>query len=252
MAGSKFALVPLAQLTSGPNVRRDVGDLDSLAVSIRANGILEPLVGCPSEDGATVEILMGQRRLAACMRIGYDPVPCILRPRPSDRDRVLLQIAENLERRDMNPIDEAFAFLALQARKMTGRQIGDAVQRSQGHVSRRLKLLTFPDCVIDAIADDRVSASTALAVPLALFEKSTAVDRLAKALILGGDKELRTWALSEGRAVRGSGDSRRGAEKMRNVDVEADAFALAKRFARLAGKPIRTWVSEAIREKAGL
>src|SRR5882672_3470040 len=105
----RFAEIPLEELSAGRNVRHDLGDLTDLTDSIRRFGILQPLVCCPSGDARRVEVLFGQRRLAAGRAAGLVKAPCLLGPRPPIEEYVLTQLAENMEREDMTPIEEAEA-----------------------------------------------------------------------------------------------------------------------------------------------
>ncbi|MGY6501614.1 MAG: ParB/RepB/Spo0J family partition protein [Acidimicrobiales bacterium] len=149
--------IPVDDLSPDPaNPRRDLGptdDLDALAESILAHGILEPLLVTTRTDGGYT-ILAGHRRHAGAQRAAVATVPCIVRDDLAAIDtseRLQLQLLENLARRDLTPIDEARALASLVEAGMSQRDIAGVVGRNQSHISKRLKLLTLPDQVLDRV-----------------------------------------------------------------------------------------------------
>jgi ParB/RepB/Spo0J family partition protein len=134
-------LVPLSRLAAHPeNIRDDVGDVTELAASIEAQGILQPLVVIPG-DGGQYFIVAGHRRLAAARVAGLVSVPVVVR-RDITGDQVLAaMLTENLQRANLNPIEEAKAFRKLTERGWSQTRIGAAIGKTDFHVSRRLDLL---------------------------------------------------------------------------------------------------------------
>jgi ParB family chromosome partitioning protein len=103
---------------SALNARKDLragqedSGIEELASSIRQQGLLSPPIVRPTLDGR-FEVLVGQRRLLACRKIGFDPVPCLVREDLGDSDAVTLSLVENVHRADMHPLDKARALKAL-------------------------------------------------------------------------------------------------------------------------------------------
>lgn len=147
--------VPLDQLRpSDANPRENVGDVEGLAASIAALGILEPLLVRPVEpfDDGVFEVLAGERRLAAAHVAGLATAPCLVLDAPlDDVDVVELMIVENMQRHGFTPLEEAAAFAHLQRLGRSQRDIAGRVGKSQAHVSRRLALLVLPDVAHAAI-----------------------------------------------------------------------------------------------------
>lgn len=240
----QFAMVPIERLKLTDNVRREPGDIEDLVESVKQLGILEPLVCCPTADREQVDVLAGQRRLAASRAAGLTEVPCILRQRPAKRERLLMQLAENLQRRDMSPIDEALAFRDLIYENMTQTQIARAVHRQQTYVSQCLRLLKLPECVQVALDIGWIPMSTALAIPAELLDDKAAVKRLA-GVLTDGTKAVERWTRNEidrrtaeepaTPIVRRSGN--------KTLNITPDAYDSAVTAAMRAGMTITEWAS---------
>lgn len=135
------------------NVRDDLGDDDlmALADSIRTIGLLQPLVVAPKPDGR-FEILAGHRRRAALLFAGEETAPCVVRPRLERGPALELMLAENLQRRTLNPIEEANAYQSLVNLGYTQVQIAEQTGVAQSQVSGRLALLELSEEEQEAIA----------------------------------------------------------------------------------------------------
>ncbi len=136
-------MVPIDRVLPDPgNLRSDLGDLSELADTIRARGILQPLLVAPGEVEGTYRIVMGHRRHAAAKLAGLDAVPINLQTGPDDRaDRVEAMLIENLQRADLSPLDEGRAFQELIEAGWSQRRIAGRVGRGQAQISRRVALL---------------------------------------------------------------------------------------------------------------
>ncbi|MEJ7655008.1 MAG: ParB/RepB/Spo0J family partition protein, partial [Chloroflexia bacterium] len=105
------SLVPVANISANPYQPRstmDAAELESLAESIRENGVLQPLLVQP--DGDNYRLIAGHRRLEAARSAGLDRVPVYVRPSSPDDNVLLLALVENLQRSDLSPLDEAAAY----------------------------------------------------------------------------------------------------------------------------------------------
>lgn len=141
-----FALVPIDAIVPGPhNPRRELGDLEGLAASIRAVGILEPLIVEWASPSSPYMLLAGHRRHAAAKLAGLPEVPCLIRQtEASPALRLEMAIVENLQREGLAPLDEADGYRELVKLGLSQRAIAERVGCSQSHVSKRLGLLDLP------------------------------------------------------------------------------------------------------------
>lgn len=144
--------IPVDQLhPAEDNVRRDVGDIDGLAASITAVGILEPLLVAPL-DGGGWRIVAGHRRHAAAGKAGLATVPCLVRDF-DDAGRVEAMIVENLQREGLTPMEEADAYQRLVGLGWPQSRIAERIGVDQATVSRRLSLRKLPDRARDMLGD---------------------------------------------------------------------------------------------------
>jgi ParB/RepB/Spo0J family partition protein len=169
--------LPLDQLhPSTDNPRRDVGDVVELATSIRSMGILEPLVVTPNGDGYIV--VAGHRRLAAAELAALETVPCVVREL-DERERLAAMLVENLQRTDLQPLEEANAYHRLVDEfGHSQRELAEKVGRSQGHISKRLALLELPE----SVRADVDSGGIALADAVALSRLAGDEERIRAAI----------------------------------------------------------------------
>lgn len=151
------------------NVRTALGDVTSLAASVKAHGLLQPIVVYEADDDGTHEIVAGHRRHAAHVEAGLDTIDAIVRARPDDDgDTTAARIVENVQREDLTVADEARGYAALSRLGWPQRKIADAVGVNQSHVSKRIKLADLPDPVLEAVGagDCRVEDALTLATLL--------------------------------------------------------------------------------------
>jgi ParB family transcriptional regulator, chromosome partitioning protein len=140
------------------NPRRRPGELDELAASIDAHGLLQPVV--VRQTGDRFELIAGHRRLEALRRLGRERVPAIVRG-ANDDQAYLLTLVENLQRTDLRPTEEASALETLvRERGWTTRQVAAAINRSQAYVSKRLRVFEDP-LLAPAVLTNQLSVSAA-------------------------------------------------------------------------------------------
>ena len=126
--------------------RRDMDPtaLEELAQSIKAQGLMQPIVVRPIEDGR-YEIVAGERRWRATQQAGLDRISALVREIP-DEAAIAMALIENIQREDLNPIDEAFALQRLQQEfQLTQQQVADAVGKSRVTVTNLLRLTALPE-----------------------------------------------------------------------------------------------------------
>ena len=145
-----------------PRTSIDEARIDELAQSIRANGIIQPIV-VRKVDGA-YEIVAGERRWRASQRAGLLKVPVVVRDIPDER---LLAVAliENIQREDLNPIEEAHAYRRLADEyRLTQEQIADAVGKDRSSIANYVRLLKLPQDVRANVGSGALSMGHARAL----------------------------------------------------------------------------------------
>jgi len=143
-----------------PRKRFDHNDLEELVTSIKEHGVLQPIVVTPGEGGR-YELIMGERRLRASKIAGKDTIPAMIRE-ADDRQKMELAIIENVQRSDLNPLEEARAYLRLQEEfGLTQDEVGRRVGKSRPQVANTIRLLQLPDEIQHALVEKKISASNA-------------------------------------------------------------------------------------------
>ena len=135
-----------------PREQFDSQDLEELAASIREHGIIQPLIVSPRTDG-TYTLIAGERRLEAAKRVGLRSVPVISRT-ASDRDLLELALIENIQRAELNPLEEADAYRQLtEDFGLSHEEVALRVGKSRPAVSNTLRLLQLSDTVKKALIE---------------------------------------------------------------------------------------------------
>ena len=170
----------LAAQSNQPRQHFDEAEIESLAASIREKGVVQPLVVRPrpgdgDEEGAPYQIVAGERRWRAAQRAGLHELPALVR-HLSDSESIEIALVENLQRRDLNPLEEATAYRRL-IREFDHRQedVATALGKSRSHVANTVRLLDLPERVKALVGDGTLSAGhgralLAAADPAALSE----------------------------------------------------------------------------------
>jgi ParB family chromosome partitioning protein len=145
----------------------DPEQLRELANSIKQRGVVQPLLVRPlNKDGTNgrYELIAGERRWRAAREAGLTTIPAIIRD-ASDQEALEIALIENLQREDLNPIEEARAYEQLtKLFKLTQEQIAEKVGRSRAAVANAMRLLALPEEVQSWIADNRLSVGHAKAI----------------------------------------------------------------------------------------
>jgi ParB/RepB/Spo0J family partition protein len=238
-----FSNIELAKIRPGRNVRGRLHGIEGLAQSLREHGMLQPITVVPTEDGDEVEVMFGHRRLAAAKVAPLVVVPCFMRPRGDEMNRLWAQAAENFDREEMTSLDEARLFSDLVDLGMTQEQVAVRTRRSQAHVSRYLRLLRYPLEVQEAVGHHRIGIFDALSIPMGLLDKPAAMKTLPAALVSVG--KLRLWITSNiapGAKVQYSAPHA-------NVKLSLALADRVKVIAKTRGLYSWEWVEEAVNEK---
>ncbi|MCX7287073.1 MAG: ParB/RepB/Spo0J family partition protein [Rhodobacterales bacterium] len=160
-------MVPVDKLEPNPQQPRldfNRAELDSLADSIRLKGVIQPLIVRRKPGRDLYEIVAGERRWRAAQLAQLHEVPVVVRDL-NDSEVLEVAIIENIQREDLNAIEEALGFRQLMTRfGHTQEKLAEALSRSRSHVANLLRLLTLPAEVQDMVRDGRLSAGHARAL----------------------------------------------------------------------------------------
>jgi len=176
----------LAPSDQQPRLMLDAAALGELAESIRTNGIIQPIL--VRRTGGTYRIIAGERRWRAAQRAGLLKVPVVIRDVAEGSERQLLELAlvENLQREDLNPVDEALAYQRLADEfGLTQDQIAAAVGKDRTSVANYLRLLRLPEEVRGDLASGALSmghARALLGLPDESSQRQAARDVISKSL----------------------------------------------------------------------
>lgn len=169
--------IPIEQIIPNPDQPRRIfnqSDLDELAASIRGHGIIQPLI--VREKGASYEIVAGERRWRAAQMAQLHDVPVVIREF-NDQEVLEIAIIENIQRADLNPIEEALGFKQLMDKfGHTQEKLAEALGKSRSHIANLLRLLTLPDDIQNMVKNNKLSAGHARALitatdPISLAQK---------------------------------------------------------------------------------
>jgi ParB family chromosome partitioning protein len=140
--------------------RRDMAEeaLAELAESITSRGILQPLLVRPKPGAeGQYQIIAGERRWRAAQKAGVHEVPVLVRAL-SDTDAMAAGLVENLQRKDLNPVEEALGYQRLMTEfKVSQDELGKAIGKSRGHVGNMLRLLLLPERVLEMVQEGTLS-----------------------------------------------------------------------------------------------
>jgi len=164
--GSELAHVPVEQIHPNPRQPRkrfESENVAGLADSIRAQGLIQPVVLRPRLEGG-YELIAGERRWRAAREAGIESVPAVVRD-ADDRETLLLGLVENVAREDLSPVEEARAYAVLiDEFELSLGDVAERVGKSKPTVSNRIRLLELPDDVLAMVNRDELTEGHARAV----------------------------------------------------------------------------------------
>lgn len=198
-------------------------ELTDLAQSIQEHGIVQPIVVRPSKPDGSFEIIAGERRWRAAQQAGLATVPVLIRD-VDDRTALEIAIVENVQRSDLNPVEEASGYQQLiDEHQYTQADLGSVVGKSRSHVANTLRLLKLPEVIRDLVINGSISAGHARTLV-------TAEDPVALARqIVEEGLSVRQAELLAQKPVKSGVPPRTPAEK------DADTLALEKSLSDLLG-----------------
>jgi ParB family chromosome partitioning protein len=191
-SGSGLMLLPVSQIEPHPDQPRrhfDEAALTELAASIAARGVIQPVVVRPL-GGNRYQLVAGERRWRASQRARVHEIPAIVR-QLDDREVTALALIENLQREDLNPVEEARAYQKLAERDgLTQQDIANFVDKSRSHVANIMRLLGLPEEVLGMIERDELSMGHARALATLPDPAAAARDVLARRLSVRETEKL--------------------------------------------------------------
>jgi len=221
--------VSIAQLERNPDQPRrffDADKLNELTESIRDKGVLQPILVRPltrkiNHAKKHYQIVAGERRWQAALKAGLDAMPVLVREL-SDQDVLEIGVVENVQRADLNPIEEAMAYRALVDQfSRTQDDIAKAIGKSRSHIANMLRLLTLPKRAQEFLQQGKISTGHARAIISAPDPVALAEDIVEKNLSV---REAEDWV----RRLKKSADAPLVQKPIKDADtrkVESDLMA---------------------------
>ena len=185
---------------SQPRKTFDETELAELSASLKENGLLQPITVRPAADGHGYELIAGERRLRAATHLGWAEIPAVVKD-VDDRTLLTLALVENLQRANLNPIEEAEGYQRLIAEfALSQQQVAEYVGKDRSTVANMLRLLKLPASVRRMVQEGQLTLGHARA--LLAFEHEAQIVELARAVVARGlsvrDVERRARASEAG------------------------------------------------------
>jgi len=215
--------IPIELIHRNPEQPRQVfdeGELAELEASIRDKGVLQPILVRPSrQNPGEFEIVAGERRWRAAQRAGLNAIPALVREL-EDNEAFEIAIIENIQRADLNPIEEARAYSALMSRLgVTQEEAAKRVGKSRSHVANTMRLNALPEKVQDHLVAGRLTAGHARAL-LSVADAEAVADRIvADGLTV---RDVEALVREKGDRPKKSSGARRPAKDADTASLEAD------------------------------
>jgi ParB family chromosome partitioning protein len=229
-----LATLPVAQIVPHPDQPRrhfDEAALEELAASIAQRGVIQPIVVRLLDDGR-YQLVAGERRWRAAQKAKLHEIPALVREL-SERDVMALALIENLQREDLNPIEEARAYNRLaESEGLTQAEIARMVDKSRSHVANLQRLLALPESVIELVERGTLSMGHARALI-----GSEDAEAIAQAAV---DKQMSVREVEKviRQSLRADSTPRRP-RTARNASEDADIVAVQGQLEEVLGLPVR-------------
>lgn len=226
--------IPIADIESNPYQPRtnfDPTRLQELANSIRTSGILQPIVVRRSPEGTSFQLIAGERRYMAAQLAGRETVPAIIRS-ASRKDMLEFALIENIQREDLNPIEEAYAYQRMATEfDLTQEQIATRVGKDRTTVANTLRLLNLAEPVQELVS--RGTLSTGHARCLLGIESPAEQETLAREIVKRGLSVRQVEELTADRRQR------RGRPSSRRARTNAALVGWEDQLRRVYGSQVR-------------
>lgn len=222
---SPYAVLPIAKVRPNPlqprkEFRED--ELADLEASLRVSGLLQPITVRPASSGGGYELIAGERRFRAAQRLGWKEIPAVIR---EVNDQMLLSLAmvENLQRADLNPIEEAEGYEQLiRDFALTQQEVADIVGKDRSTVANTVRLLALPASVRRLVWDGALTVGHARAL-LGLSDQTAMAD-LARTVVAEGlsvravEDRVRSAARASKPSSKRKPDDARGNAQVRELE----------------------------------
>ncbi len=234
-----FALIPVDAVDPNPHQPRDRFDpepLQTLADSIREVGVLQPIVVRPAGSNGRHVLVAGERRLRAARIAGLTEIPAMIRD-GDDQGRLVEAVVENVQREDLDPLEEAAAFRTLMEDfGLTHEQVAARVGKSRSAVTNSVRLLGLPGAIQTLLVGGKITAGAARAL-LGTDDTAYAV-RIANKAATEGWSVRQVEEAVRARAGGAAVPEEKKAPKPRK-DRAAQILALEERLGERLGTPVR-------------
>ena len=229
-----LATLPIASISPHPDQPRRIFTeeaLEELAASIAQRGVIQPIIVRPTDNGR-YQLVAGERRWRAAQKAQLHEIPALVRDL-TEREVMALALIENLQREDLNPIEEARAYNRLsELEGMTQAEIARMVDKSRSHVANFQRLLALPDEVIGMVEQGDLSMGHARALIGCDDAEEIAQAAVAKQMSVRDVEKLVR------KKQRGDATPRR-ARTARNPTEDADIMAVQGHLEEFLGLPVR-------------
>ncbi|MEL1251801.1 ParB/RepB/Spo0J family partition protein [Aurantiacibacter gilvus] len=231
-----LANIAVADITPHPDQPRrhfDEEALAELAASIASRGVIQPVIVRPMEGGK-YQLVAGERRWRASQKAQLHEIPALIRDL-GERDVMALALIENVQREDLNPVEEARAYQRLaELEEMTQAEIARLVEKSRSHVANLLRLLQLPDGVLDHLEAGRLDMGHARAL-IGLDNAAELADTAVRDGLTVRDVEKLARKAKSG----SEGPVRRQARPSRDPVQDADIAAVENHLQEFLGLPVK-------------
>lgn len=214
---NSLSISSIEPLPGNPRKHFDEGALEELAASIAKRGVIQPIIVRPKGAGK-YQLVAGERRWRAAQKARLHEIPALVRDL-DDREVMALALIENLQREDLNPVEEARAYQRLSDDEgMTQAEIARMVEKSRSHVANIQRLLGLPEVVLDLVEGGRLSMGHARALigqdDAATLAKKAVNDNLSV-------REIEKLVRKVAKSVKGSATAAAILPAGENADIEA-------------------------------
>lgn len=218
-----------------PRTRFAEGALEELTQSIKANGIVQPIV--VRERGSRYQIVAGERRWRAAQRAGLHKVPAFVKE-VTDEKLLELALIENIQRHDLNPVEEARAYRKLiDSIGLTQEQVAERVGKSRNIIATSMRILRLPAAILKLIEDEKISSGHARAL---LMVEDGAAQRKLAGTIVEMSMSVREAERAAHRAARGEKQADKRPAAATDANVRAAEIKLQRHLgSNVTIKPIK-------------
>lgn len=229
------AIAAIKPLPGNPRKHFDEAALDELAASIAARGVIQPVIVRPTGPGS-YQLVAGERRWRAAQKARLHEIPALVRDL-DQREVMALALIENLQREDLNPIEEARAYQRLaEDEGMTQAEIAKLVDKSRSHVANLQRLLGLPDEVLDLVEQGTITMGHARAL-IGREDAAELADIAVREAFSVRDVESLVRKLSEGKAA--TADDAKPTRASEPASGNADILAVQQHLEEFLGLNVR-------------